>query len=200
MLLATEDYIQLKRYTMVLSVALGERDLPTLLHAERVVSLSEALGEACGLCPSQMRLLHLVASFHDVGKIGIPDHILLKTSRLTKPEWDIMRQHTVIGERILRATGLAGSAEIAAAVRGHHEHYDGSGYPDNLSGENIPLVSRIVGLADSYDAMAMTRPYQHPRMHDEIVAEMQTEAGIKHDPRLLDIFVRMLIDHHLRAA
>lgn len=199
MLLATEDYVQLKRYTSVLAAALGERDLPTKLHAERVVDLAEALGHHQRLPDEQMRLLHLAASFHDVGKIGIPDRVLLKNGHLDQDEWRVMRQHTVIGERILRATGLTGSVQVGHVVRSHHEHFDGSGYPDKLAGEAIPLISRIISLADSYDAMAMVRPYQEPRTHAEIVEVMQTEAGTKHDPELLESFLAMLASHPLRV-
>lgn len=190
MLMAPQVYLDFKRYTHALSVALGERDLHTRLHAERVTKICEVLGLACGLDAQTMQLLHLAAVFHDIGKIGIPDRVLLKPGPLDEEEWAVMRQHSEIGERILRATGLTGCEAVAAMVRSHHEHFDGGGYPDGLKGAEIPLPVRILSLADSYDAMAMTRTYHAPRAHAAIVAVLLTESGNKHDPALIELLLR----------
>ena len=175
-------------YTKALSVALAYRDLLTQLHSERVQGLSVAIGEACGLSKPQLNSLRIAASFHDIGKIGIPDHIMLKPSLFDEAEWDRMKQHSVIGERILASTELEGSHRAALLIRHHHEHFNGMGYPDRLSGDNIPICSRIISIADSYDAMAVTRSYHHARSHPEIMAILHEETGNKHDPHLMGIF------------
>ncbi len=103
-----------------------------------------------------------------------------------------MRRHAEIGEEIVRAIGVEGSSEAAEVVRHHHERWDGSGYPDGLGGQAIPLSSRIIAITDSYDAMLVTRPYQRPRGHEEIVEVMRAESGSKFDPSLLDEFFSLL--------
>jgi response regulator RpfG family c-di-GMP phosphodiesterase len=197
---ADSVFFTLYKYTKALSVALGYRDLLTRLHSERVLALSEALGTRCGLSSSELEILKLGASFHDIGKIGIEDRILMKTSALDKDEWEKMREHTKIGESILLATGLEGSQQAAQIVRHHHEHYDGKGYPDSLAGEDIPIYSRIISIADSYDAMAVTRSYHHPRKHSEIMETLHRETGVKHDPHLMSLFVELIEHSELKAA
>ena len=179
-------------YTKALSVALGYRDLLTRLHSERVNSLSAAVGMEYGLPKIDMDILAIAASFHDIGKIGIPDRILLKLSKLDEAEWEKMKQHSEIGERIVAAADSEGSQQASQMIRHHHEHFDGRGYPDSLSGVEIPVCSRIIGIADSYDAMAVTRTYHHPRTHPEIMAILQEETGKKHDPELMRIFCKVI--------
>jgi HD-GYP domain-containing protein (c-di-GMP phosphodiesterase class II) len=175
-------------YTKALSVALGYRDLLTRLHSERVQGLSAEIGKHCDLTKKQLNALRIAASFHDIGKIGIPDHILLKPAKFDDAEWEVMRSHSEIGEKIMAATELEGSQLAARVIRHHHEHFDGQGYPDKLAGENILLCSRIISIADSYDAMAVTRSYHHARTHPEIMAILHQETGKKHDPELMRIF------------
>jgi HD-GYP domain-containing protein (c-di-GMP phosphodiesterase class II) len=182
----------LRRYTKALSVALGYRDLLTSLHSERVHKLSILIGRKCGLNAEETNILSISSSFHDIGKIGIPDHILLKPSALDEAEWETMRQHAEIGEKIMLSTELEGSVEAANIIRHHHEHHDGGGYPDGLSGEAIPLCSRITAIADSYDAMAVTRSYHKARTHAEIMEILAGESGTKHDPQLLRIFFDLI--------
>jgi response regulator RpfG family c-di-GMP phosphodiesterase len=185
-----EDQIfnSLLKYTKALSVALGYRDLLTRLHSERVNGLALKIGENCGLSKNEMDVLNIASSFHDIGKIGIPDHILLKPSQFDEAEWKIMQQHSEIGEKIMIGTELEGAQRAALLIRHHHEHYDGMGYPDKLSGEKIPLFSRIISIADSYDAMAVTRSYHHARTHAEIMDILHEETGKKHDPELMRVF------------
>jgi HD-GYP domain-containing protein (c-di-GMP phosphodiesterase class II) len=140
-------YNALYSYTKALAVALGYRDRLTRLHSERVLALSEAIGARCGLSGPELGVLRISASFHDIGKIGIPDHILLKTSQLDETEWETMKQHSEIGEKIMISTELEGSPQAALAIRHHHEDYDGQGYPDGLSREGIPIYSRIIAIA-----------------------------------------------------
>lgn len=168
-----------------MSIALGYRDLLTRLHSERVQGLSKKIGEYYGLSNNEINILNIASWFHDIGKIGIPDHILLKPSPFDEAEWETMKQHSEIGEKIMVSTELEGSQQAALLIRHHHEHYNGMGYPDKLSGENIPICSRIISIADSYDAMAVTRSYHRARTHLEIMAILHEETGKKHDPELM---------------
>jgi len=167
-----------------LNVALDERDSVTDGHCDRVSGLSLAVGRLCGLSERELQLLSLVARLHDIGKIGIPDTVLKKPTKLDDQDWLIMKTHPVRSERIVLASSLEHGAEIAQGVRHHHERYDGQGYPDGLSGESIPLVSRIVAIADTYDAMARLRAYGDPLPHIRIMQELQRVAGGQHDAYL----------------
>ena len=187
-------YAALSRYTRALSVALGFRDLYTQLHAERVVSIAEAMGVRLGLSERELGILLISAALHDIGKIGVPDKILQKPGRLDAAETSVMQQHSETGAKIILSTELEGSAEVAMIIRHHHEHFDGLGYPAGLRGEAIPLASRIIGIADSYDAMAMTRAYHRARTHSDILDILGQETGRKHDPSLMDLF-REIIEH-----
>jgi HD-GYP domain-containing protein (c-di-GMP phosphodiesterase class II) len=190
----------LYKYTKALSVALGYRDLLTRLHSERVQGLSEEIGLRCGLPKNEINALNIAASFHDIGKIGMPDHILLKPSHLDEAEWENMKKHSEIGEKIIASTELEGSQQAAISIRHHHEQYDGMGYPDKLSGDNIPISSRIIAIADSYDAMAVTRAYHNARTHAEIMAILCEEAGGKHDPELLRVFCAIIESSEFKAT
>jgi HD-GYP domain-containing protein (c-di-GMP phosphodiesterase class II) len=185
-------YEALYRYTKALSTALGYRDLLTRLHSERVQELSAAIGIRYGLGEQQLSALRISSSFHDIGKIGIPDKVLLKPDRFNADEWEVMKQHSAIGEKIMLSTEIEGSELAASAIRHHHEHYDGGGYPDGLAGQDIPICARIVSIADSYDAMAVTRSYHHARKHSEIMGILHEETGGKHDPKLMAIFQELI--------
>jgi len=189
----------LHRFATALSVVLGYRDLMTRFHSDRVLALSEATGLHCGLSTEELDILRIGASLHDIGKIGTPDHILLKLSELDGPEWEIMKEHSEIGEKILLATELEGSRQAGLVVRHHHEHYNGQGYPDGRSGEAIPVQSRIIAIADSYDAMAVTRAYSRARKHTEIMDILRDEAGGKHDPELLRVFCEVIEHSEFKA-
>ncbi len=187
-------------YTKALSVALGYRDLLTRLHSERVLGLSEAIGAACGLPGKELGTLKIAATFHDIGKIGIPDHILLKPTQLDAAEWEEIRGHCEIGQKILAATELAGSQQASLVIRHHHEYYNGMGYPDGLAGAEISICSRIIGIADSYDAMAVTRSYHNMRTHPEIMATLQQETGAKHDPEIMRVFREIIESSKFKAT
>lgn len=174
-----------------LNAALSERDSYTEAHCTRVVFFAEALGRECGLDEDEIGLLKLCAAFHDIGKIGIPDRVLFKAASFDDAEWEIMKTHPLIGERIIRAIAEEGADEIANVVRHHHEHFDGSGYPDGLAGEDIPLYSRLLSIVDSYDAMVTARPYHLAREHSDVMGILRKEEGGKHDPELLDMFSRV---------
>jgi HD-GYP domain-containing protein (c-di-GMP phosphodiesterase class II) len=188
------------RYTKALSTALGYRDMMTRLHSDRVCELAMALGVKCGLTREELSVLRLSAAFHDIGKIGIPDHILMKPGRLEGAEWEAMKLHPEIGEKILLSMELPGCERAAAAIRWHHEYYDGKGYPDGLSGQDIPICSRIISLADSYDAMAVTRSYHTARKHRAILDVLHGETGTKHDPELMPLFLGVIEASPHKAA
>jgi len=175
----------------VITAALHERDAYTRFHCDRVTRLAQALGRACGLSGRELTTLHLGAVFHDIGKIGVPDHVLLKPGRLTAEEWTLMKAHPEQGERIFRSAALECADEVSPIIRHHHESFDGSGYPDGLRGECIPLPCRILLVADGYDAMATARSYHRARSHDEVMQIMASEQGTKLDPDVLLEFTRL---------
>jgi HD-GYP domain-containing protein (c-di-GMP phosphodiesterase class II) len=197
---ADPTYIALHRYTKALSVALGHRDLYTRVHSDRVVALSQAIGVELGMSEPQLGILRVSATFHDIGKIGVPDHILLKPGRLDDAETAVMQRHSAIGEDIVISTEIEGAAEAALIIRHHHERYDGAGYPDRLSGEDIPLCSRIIGIADSYDAMSTTRAYHPAKTHSAIMAVLREEEGGKHDRKLMDLFRAIIESSRFKVA
>ncbi|MDH2436339.1 HD domain-containing protein [Pokkaliibacter sp. MBI-7] len=186
-----------------LSRAIEQRDLYTEQHGERVGQLAMEVGRACGLSSYDLELLKLSAALHDVGKIGIPDQVLLKPGKLTADEYELMKQHTAKGEYIILGCAeyshdIDAVRKIAAAVRHHHEFFNGEGYPDRISGEDIPYLSRIVGIVDSFDAMATRRVYQSQRPQHLIMAELEKEAGTKHDPYILRVFFEVLNRGHIQ--
>ena len=193
-------FIALYTYTKALSVALGYRDLLTRLHSDRVRGLSVEIALACGLSNKELDVLKIAASFHDIGKIGIPDHVLLKPAKLNDAEWEVMKKHSEIGEKIIAATELEGSQQAALVIRHHHEHYSGLGYPDGLSGQDISICARIISIADSYDAMAVTRSYHRARTHQDIMEILYQEAGEKHDPDLMPTFCDIIESSNFKAA
>jgi HD-GYP domain-containing protein (c-di-GMP phosphodiesterase class II) len=192
MQLEDPTYLALHRYTKALSVALGYRDLYTRIHSDRVLSICEEMGVRTGLSERELGILRISAAFHDIGKIGIPDQILLKPARLDDEESAAMRKHSELGASIVLATELEGADEVAKIIRHHHEHWDGNGYPDRLAGDAIPACSRMIGIADSYDAMALARAYHPAKAHQEILEILRGEEGKKHDPALLKLFFEVI--------
>lgn len=200
MKLEDQAFNSLLKYTKALSIALGYRDLSTQLHSERVQGLCVSIGKSCGLSQSEINTLIIAASFHDIGKIGIPDHILFKPSKLDPTEWETMKKHSEIGAEIMLATELEGSKQAALPIRHHHEHYNGMGYPDNLMGESIPICSRIISIADCYDALAVTRSYHHVRTHLEIMDLLHEESGKKYDPEIMRIFCKIIETNQFKTV
>lgn len=198
--LEDRKYSALYKYTKALSVALGYRDPLTRLHSERVLGLAEEIGTKCGLSRDELGILKISASFHDIGKIGIPDPVLRKPARFDEAEWEVMKRHSDMGAQIMAATELDGAQQAALVIRHHHENYDGTGYPDGLAGEEISICSRIVAIADSYDAMAVTRSYHRARTHAEIMTILHQETGGKHDPALMRVFCEVIETSQFKAA
>ncbi|HEY6760308.1 MAG TPA: diguanylate cyclase [Baekduia sp.] len=175
-----------------LALALAERDRGTGQHAEQVVALAGAVARRLNLDAEEVERIAAAALLHDIGKVAIPDSILSKPGALNDEEWAVMHNHTVVGERILRA--VPGLGPVARMVRHGHERYDGTGYPDGLRGEEIPLGSRILLACDAYDAMTSSRPYREALSHDQAVIELQTGAGTQFDPRVADALLGYLED------
>jgi HD-GYP domain-containing protein (c-di-GMP phosphodiesterase class II) len=173
-----------------LASALGERDRYTGEHSESVVELTAKVGEALALDAEEIARVRTAALLHDIGKVGVPDEILHKPGPLDDREWEIMRQHPVIGERIVRA--IPGMGSIARIVRHEHERWDGGGYPDGLAAEEIPVGARIILACDAYHAMTSDRPYRTAMSHHEAMAELTANAGSQFDPNVVEALVGYL--------
>jgi HD-GYP domain-containing protein (c-di-GMP phosphodiesterase class II) len=167
-------------------------------HSRDVVELSLAVALELGLSVRERRDTEFVALLHDVGKVRIPNEIINKPGKLTPEERAIIETHTVEGERMLhRVGGLLG--EIGRLVRSCHERWDGTGYPDGLAGERIPLVSRIVCCCDAFNAMTTDRSYRKALPHEEAVAELVRNRGTQFDPRVVDVLVALASRDRLAA-
>ena len=173
-----------------LVAAMDQRDGHVAGHCERLAFLGVTLGMAMGMDRASLQSLYLGGYLHDIGKIGIPDAILLKPGRLTAQEWATMRTHPVRGEEICRH--LRSLSPVLPLIRHHHERWDGSGYPDGLRGEQTPLLARILQVADIYDALTNPRPYKEafsPESALEILRE-ETDRGWR-DPKIVQTFIRV---------
>jgi diguanylate cyclase (GGDEF)-like protein/putative nucleotidyltransferase with HDIG domain len=173
-----------------LAAALEERDQYTSDHSESVVDLAAKIGESLALDAAEVARVRTAALLHDIGKVGIPDEILHKQGPLDDREWEIMRQHPVIGERILRA--IPGMGAVARAVRHEHERWDGGGYPDGISGKEIPIEARIILACDAYHAMVSDRPYRKAMSHHDAMSELTSNAGSQFDPLVVQALVGYL--------
>jgi putative two-component system response regulator len=167
------------------------RDDETGLHTQRVGRTAALLAEGLGIAPSEVEVIRRAAPLHDIGKIGIPDAVLLKGGRLSLDEFEVMKTHTLIGADILSGSSvplLATGREIALT---HHEHWDGSGYPAGLAGEAIPLPGRAVAVADVFDALTHPRPYKPAWTPDAALDEIQRQAGRQFDPEIARAFAAL---------
>jgi two-component system, cell cycle response regulator len=170
----------------VLLRALHERSPAIGDHLQGVAPLAVALGQALDLSHEELDEIARAAELHDIGKIGVPDGILRKRGPLNQAEWTLMRNHTLIGERIL--SSAPAMAPVARLVRSTHERWDGKGYPDGLVGEEIPLGSRVIAVSDAFMAMTQSRPWRTTMTHHEALHELRTCAGSQFDPRLIEVF------------
>lgn len=169
-----------------LANALDARDQYTAGHSKRVSELSSATAAAMGLPPAHVEQVRIGALLHDIGKIGINDSVLQKPGRLTDEEFDLVKQHPVIGRRILE--GVQGLAPFLATVEYHHENWDGSGYPLGQAGETTQIDARIVHVADAYDAMTTNRSYRRGMTHERAVEILREYAGTQFDPQIVEVF------------
>lgn len=167
--------------------ALEARDFITEGHADRLKHLAGTLGRAMGLSEAILANVRLLAQFHDIGKVGIPDRILFKPGPLTPEERREMQRHSEIGHRIALSSPVL--APIADLILKHHEWWDGNGYPLKLKGKDIPLECRILAIVDAYDAMTSDRPYRKAMPRDEALRELFRCAGTQFDPYLVQKFI-----------
>lgn len=168
------------------------KDPYTKGHSDRVAAYSVLLGRKLGLSEEDIKTLQIGGLFHDIGKIGITDTILLKNEKLTDDEYSEIRNHPEIGVTILSKSKIF--TNILPIVQHHHEKYDGSGYPGKLIGDTIPLLARIVSIADSFDAMASQRPYRYSLSVELIKRELEKNKGSQFDPNICDKFIEILED------
>ncbi|TMD16222.1 MAG: HD-GYP domain-containing protein, partial [Chloroflexi bacterium] len=173
-----------------LAAALDAKDRYTEAHSRETAELAVNVGKRLHLPADQLRLLEYGALLHDIGKIGIPGYILQKPGALTPEEFAIMREHPVIGERILASVPFL--APLGPIVRAEHERWNGTGYPDGLKGEEIPIEARIIHACDALHAMASDRAYRKALPMAEIVAEFQKETGQQFDPRVADVLLELI--------
>jgi HD-GYP domain-containing protein (c-di-GMP phosphodiesterase class II) len=161
--------------------AIEAKDVATLGHVSRVAALALVIGRRMGISPADLRSLVLAAQLHDVGKIAVPDALLRKPGPLTDAEFATVKRHATHGGMI--ASTVPALRDLAPVIRAHHERISGRGYPDGLAGEQIPLLARIIAVADTYDAMTSDRPYRAAHAHEAAVAEISRLSGIEFDPR-----------------
>jgi putative two-component system response regulator len=200
--------VRLKRYTddldsaesVILSLALviEARDAYTDGHCQRLASYATALGSALGMSEDQVAALYRGGFLHDVGKIGIPDAVLLKSGRLTPLEYEQIKQHPIIGDRLCGE--LRSLRQVRPIVRHHHERLDGSGYPDGLKGDAIPVLAQIMGIVDVYDAITTERPYKRAFTPEQACEELMAEVGRGwHRKDLVEAFVSLSREISLAA-
>ena len=186
---ATSDYPELLLESLRAIIStLEEKDLYTHGHSIRVAEYALIMGQELGLHEQELKELELAAILHDIGKIGIPDSVLMKPGRLSKAEFEIMKSHPARTAKVLEK--ISALHTIIPGVKYHHERWDGLGYPEGLVGESIPLFARIILIADTYDAMTSTRPYRLA-LHKEVAfTELRKCSGTQFDPELVNHFIR----------
>ncbi|MDD5501784.1 MAG: HD domain-containing protein [Candidatus Omnitrophica bacterium] len=179
------------RTIRVLAQAIDARDHYTHSHSENVARYAVAICNQLRLPAKEVELIRQACELHDLGKIGIGDSILLKPSALTSSEWEQIKKHPTIGAQILEPLTFLGG--VVDLVRQHHEHYDGSGYPEGRKGEDILLGARIIHVADSYEAMRSARSYRKiPLMKEEAILEIKLNSGTQFDPKIVDAFLKVV--------
>lgn len=172
--------------------AIEAKDAYTAGHSDRVADMSMILAAKMGLSEGQQFEIHMAAHLHDIGKIGIPDGILLKTGKLTKAEFEVMKGHSEIGYNILKNNPEL--QEIASMILHHHERYDGGGYPSGLIGDTIPIGARIIAVCDAFDAMVSKRTYKEQLSLDDAYEEIRHQMNKQFDPLAAQTFLKMLGD------
>jgi hypothetical protein len=177
-----------------LAIAAEYRDDETFQHTERVGELAGRIGTELGFSTAQVRVLRAAAPLHDIGKLAIPDNILLKPGKLSPEEFKIIKTHTIRGAHLLSGSSSAVLQRASAIALTHHERWDGTGYPQCLAGERIPLAGRIVAVADVFDALTHERPYKSAWTRERAIAEICSGSGTQFDPAVVEAFLRVCID------
>lgn len=173
-----------------LAATVDAKDHYTYGHSEKVAKYATAIAQELGYSQDSLESVRVAALLHDIGKIGVPDHLLGKSRPLSPKEWEVMRSHPDLGVAILKH--IDAIKDCLVAVLHHHERYDGSGYPAGLKGENIPLNARILAVADAYDAMTSERPYRQGKMTcEQALAELTRCAGKQFDPRVVEVLASL---------
>jgi len=187
---ATHEVREREKETLLRLARAGEfRDAETGYHLQRMSRYSRMIADAIGLERDEAQTIELAAPLHDIGKIGIPDQILLKSSKLDTDEWAVMQRHPLIGHEILKGSASKYVRMGALIALGHHEKYDGSGYPNGLVSEHIALSARVVAVADVYDALTSVRPYKKAWASEDAFEYLRTQRGKHFDPHLVDAFL-----------
>lgn len=181
-----------------LTAAIDAKDRYTCGHSQRVAYLSQQLALAAGLSIEQAERVRIAGLVHDVGKIGVPEAVLCKQGKLTDDEFDAIKKHPEIGYRILKDIPRLG--DVLPGVLHHHERIDGRGYPHRLKGEDIPMLGRLIAIADTFDAMSSTRSYRSALPRTAVLAEIRKCAGMQFDPRLAGLFVKLDFSEYDRMA
>ena len=180
---------------MTIANTIDAKDEYTRGHSRRVAEYAYAIAKELGLPPKETDDIHSIGLLHDIGKIGIPDAVLNKPGKLTNEEYQLMKSHTVVGARILKDIGLIDGLDIGAKY--HHERYDGKGYPEGISGENIPLLARIIAVADAYDAMSSNRIYRRHLSEERIQHELENGCGTQWDARCTEALLKLIHEDRL---
>jgi HD-GYP domain-containing protein (c-di-GMP phosphodiesterase class II) len=181
-----------------LTASIDAKDRYTCGHSERVAHLTRALAETLGQDEATLKRMHIAGLVHDVGKIGVPESVLLKPGRLTEEEFAWIRLHPEMGFRILK--DIPQLNDVLPGVLHHHERWDGRGYPHGLAGEDIPLIARLIALADSFDAMSSSRTYRKAMSRSTVLEEIRRNAGTQFDPDLVPAFVSLNFSEYDRLV
>ncbi len=175
-----------------LRLAVEAKDTYTRGHSDRVSAYSVLLGEKLGLSTRRLKTLKIGGIFHDVGKIGVPDSILMKEKGLNDSEFAEIKKHTIVGAEMLEPVSYF--KNILPIIKYHHERYDGTGYPEGLKGEKIPYLARIVAVADSFDAMTSMRSYRNSLTRKKVIKQFEIGKGTQFDPQIADAMLDIIIN------
>ncbi len=184
---------------LALADAVDARDPSTADHSNRVASMAATMAGHLGWTASEREALQWAAHLHDIGKLAVPDAVLRKPEKLTPDEFVLMRQHPARGAHIVGSISTLGP-RIAPMIAGHHERFDGAGYPEGLAGDDIAIGARLLAVCDAYDAMTCERPYRASKSHEAAVAELNACAGAQFDPELVAAFTSLFRERPTMGA